>query len=356
MRNALSPLALVALAFTLSFGCRKKEETTAPEPDFDEGMVAGGSGSRSLSEEEQLDQRYGKRAALGPRPTPEKKCEGKTCTMVDPDPKLSAAHGAREFMAGFRWGMPPDVVLERLGTEIRADYDKRDAKDALAQDKNRKAMEAELEELEGQQVKFGAAGADLWRTTLLANLFREDGNEEMVYHGPAESRRYYLFQGGKLWHVAHGVSIRNWPGKTYDQVVESELKPRFGVSPTIEEERDQKSGMQLLRYHQWETADGDRVRAYDLVEAHGVILISVVEGPGEERLGKRTPTNKLDPALKGGEDLDDVMRESGICYDDKGDMIHDPKRCKEQAEGGGAAPAGGAAAPAGAAKKKRKGK
>jgi hypothetical protein len=42
----------------------------------------------------------------------------------------------------------------------------------------------------------------------------------------------------------------------------------------------------------------------------------------------RHPSNKVDPALKGGEDLDQVMKESGICYDDKGDMIHDPERCK----------------------------
>lgn len=335
-------------------GCGPKPATESPDEDFDESSA--GSGTRSVSEEERLDQLYGKRQVLPPRPAPQEQCEGtgaeKRCRMVDADPKLVAAHGVRETMANFRWGMDPPAVLERLSAEVKAEFDTAASADALKQDENRRLQEAALAELPKQHVKFGA-GAEMWKTSVIARLYRDDATEEMVWFGPPADRRYYLFADGKLWAIVRATNKTQFPGKTYDQIVDTELKKRFGSGATAGELRDDKSGMLKLRYDEWESLDGDRVRAYDLFEAHSSVLLAIFAATAGE-LAARHPSNELDPALRGGEDLDQVMKESGICYDDKGDMIHDPERCKAIESGAKPAPEGKGAK--GKAKGKSKGK
>jgi hypothetical protein len=250
---------------------------------------------------------------------------------VDPDPALAAAHGVREFMTHFRWGMEPKVVLEQVTKELEAEFEETKSGDAMKQDEQRRDLDAQLEELEDHHVDFSTSGSERWNATLLKNLFTAE--EELFWFGSADLRRYYFFSAGKLWHVGHAYSRRTWPKKTYAQILEEEFKPRFGHAGELKEERDQRSGALLLRWHEWVSSDGDVIRAYDLLDGHGVILVSVVRKEVEDKLGRRLPQNKLDPALAGGEDLDEVLAQEGICYDENGDMIHDPEFCKAQKEG-----------------------
>jgi hypothetical protein len=330
---------LVSLGLGLSLAvvaCKASEPTTNPTEDFEDGLI-GSTPTGGKSEQQRLDERYGKRSDLPPRAKPEEKCEGegkkRKCTKVDPAPEVSAAHGARAFMAGYRWGMDPKTVLQQVQKEIDDKYRQKMGSDAMAQDRLRREKEAELEELSSHHVTFETSKPHQWRVTVIENLFLDDANEEMVWVGAQADKRYYMFKDGKLWAIHQAYPTRQWPDQPFEQIIEQHFGNDFGVSPTMKEQRDERSGMLQLRYAEWTSQDGDTIRAYDLSEAHGAILLSVFDGTGDQELAARLPSNKLDAALRQGENLEDIMLEEGVCYDDDGNMIHDPERCKAQGKG-----------------------
>ncbi len=334
MKRSICASLVFLLGVTVQAGCDKSGETEAPELSNEESLV----GSRDDdyggdNEDEVLDESYGKRAELPPLEEPVEKCTGKgknrECKMVDPQPEVTAAYGARKLMGRFRWGMDVRTVMSQLEKDIEDEYAERQAKtkDPLEQDKNRDWKREQIAEIAKNHVKFETAAHHRWGVSLISHEFKDDDGEEMLWVKTATLKKFFFFKDGELYKIAYAYGLQAWPGMTYKDIVEQKFKKWFGPDPEAKFEVDPETQIKLIDYQQWNTADGDRLRAFDMSPVHGAFVISIVNGDAEDRYGSRLPTG-----LDRGEftdDVADVLGGSDICYDDEGNMIEDSAKCAE---------------------------
>jgi hypothetical protein len=332
MKPSICASLVFVLGVSIQAGCDKSGKTEAPELSNEESLV----GSRTYDTEDEeatLDQNYGARSELPPIKPPVEKCTGKgktrECTMVDPAPDVTAAHGARKLMGRFRWGMNVQTVMVQLQKEIEDEYAKlqSETRDPVQQDRNRDWKREQIAELAKSHVKFETAARHRWGVSLISHEFKDNDGEEMLWIKTPTMKKFFFFKDGELYKISYAYGLQAWPGMTYQQILDDKFKKWFGSSPQAKFEVDPETQIKLIDYVQWNTADGDRLRAFDMTAVHGAFVISLVNGSAEDRYGSRLPTG-----LSHGEFTDDVSNVLGgsdICYDESGNMIEDPKRCKE---------------------------
>lgn len=326
-------LTTMGLTLVLAGACSSGagQESAAPDESNEEEFIGAGSGDYR-TEEQKLDDEFGKRAALPARPTPVEKCEGegeeKKCALADPDPATSSAHAARAIMGNVRWGMSPERVLEQLGKRMDAEHSKlmSQTADVTAQDEARKQHEEAKKLLATQRVKFEAGAEHIYKSSFLNGEYVEGQGEEMIFIGAGVLREFFLFKDGKLWKVIQAHSRQKWPEKKYAQVIAEHFAKEVSHSPEVKEDRDEKSAEVRLRWNEWTTADGDHLRVFDVMDAHGVIAVSLTHGEAEASHGIRLPNNELDAAFR-EENLSEVMAAEGLCYDADGNMVADAAQC-----------------------------
>ena len=343
----------LALGLSLaSSGCKKEGESTEPEAGAnllgpsgsisssadDDDLGSGVEGEWASSDDdlglgEDADGGMdGETTAasdlpkLPPRAKPVKKCRGRgkkrTCKMVDPKPKVSAAYGVRTLMGDFRWGMSPGQVLKILSKDIEDEYKKRQAKakGAMEQDANRRWREEQIQALKANHVKFTSSSHHRWNVSLIQYEYEDDNDEEMIWvRANPTLKKYYFFKDGELWKIFYGYSTDTWPGKTYAQVVEEKFKKWFGPSPEEKVKQDPKTAAVLVRYNEWTGLNGEKVRSFDLTQVHGVIALVVVDGNAERRIGERLPNRPVEEEVE--DSLSDVMGGSDVCYNKSGDIV-----------------------------------
>lgn len=332
MKPSICATLVFVLGVSMQVGCDKSGETEAPELSNEESLV----GSREVETEDEaasLDESYGARAELPPIKPPVEKCTGKgknrECKMVDPAPDVTAAHGARKLMGRFRWGMDVRTVMVQLEKEIEDEYAELQAqtKDPMQQDKNRDWKREAIAEIAKNHVKFETAAHHRWGVSLISHEFKDDDGEEMLWVKNPTMKKFFFFKDGELYKIAYAYGLQAWPGLTYQQILDDKFKKWFGPNPEAKFEVDPETQIKLIDYVQWNTADGDRLRAFDMTAVHGAFVISLVNGEAEDRYGSRLPTG-----LEHGEftdDVSDVLGGSDICYDESGNMIEDPEKCKQ---------------------------
>jgi hypothetical protein len=318
-------------------GCRASYTAKAPElSETDEaGLVGARTGYESKDEEAALDDEFGKREDLPPAKEPTQKCKGKgktrKCTMVDSDPKLTAAHAVRKFTKGFRWKMGPERVMTQLSSGIEKDYDEKQkaaGTDAVQQDKNRRWRDEQKAELAQNHIKFDTRANHKWGVSLIQFDYQDDSNEEMIWiKANPQLKKFFFFKDGELWKIVYAYSEDSWPGKKYEEVVEERFKKWFGVSPEQKSKTDPSSGASVLTYLQWSTRDGDVVRSFDMTAVHGVVVIAFIDGEAEKHIGERLPNIK--PPEEFSDDVNDVLGGTDVCYDKDGNLIEDAERCKQ---------------------------
>ncbi len=350
MLRASFPLHSLPLALALLFSpaCKKNADSNEPEAganllgpsvaaaNDDEAL---GGDEWSSDEDEDLglgeDSEGGMDEApaeaadlpkLPPRAKPVKKCRGRgkkrTCKMVDPKPKVSAAYGVRTLMGPFRWGMSPKQVLKVLARDIEAEYERRQKKASspLEQDRNRAWREEQLKALKANHVKFASASRHRWGVSLIQYEYEDDANEEMIWvRSNPTLKKFYFFKDGELWKIFYAYSLDTWPGKSFAQIVEEKFKKWFGLSPQEKVKQDPDTGNIVLRYLEWDALGGEKVRAFDMSEVHGVIALVVVDGKTEARIGERLPNTGKKEELD--ESLQDVVGGSDVCYDKDGNIV-----------------------------------
>ena len=330
-------LLLATPLIALSLTACKGEFAPAPPPteDDEESLVGAQSGydEDETSEEESLDQKYGAREPLPEMAEPKEKCTGKkdkrVCEMVDPKPKVSAAYGTRKLLEGFRWGMDVETVMAQLSKEIEAEYQKRqgDAANAVAQDENLRWRDGELAQLAQRHIVLEERAHHKWGVSAISGEFVNDQDEELIWVKGATLKKFYFFKDGELWRIVYTYSNQHWPGLDYEEILKTKFMKWFGPSPTEEVQIDEKTQAPVMRYKQWESMDGDMVRAFDMKAVHGVVMLSVVDKNAEERYGLRLPNPPKGEAMH--EEVDDVLGGSDICYDSEGNMVSDAEKCKE---------------------------
>jgi hypothetical protein len=325
-------LAMGLLAFA---GCRGDLDTKAPSEKEEEDLVGvSNADPEGPSEEEQLEERFGAREELPAIQPAKEVCKGKgkarTCSMVDPAPEVTAAHGTRQFLQGYRWGMSVDDVMSRLRKDIEAEYDDKQAKatSAVEQDKNRDWKRLQLEDLTKARVKFEKAARHKWGVSAIQFDFEDDANEEMVWvKSSANLKKFFFFKDGELWKIVFAYSQDSWPGKAYPEVVEEKFKKWFGVSPAQKVKQDPNTQAVVLRYDEWLSRDGEFVRAFDMTAVHGVAVVAFIDKNAESRIGERLPN--VGERTKMDEDVNNVLGGSDICYDKDGNIIEDAAKCAE---------------------------
>jgi hypothetical protein len=336
---------ILTLSLVLAAGCGKDKTV---DPESGGNLVGSHSGKDRMSDDDLGfdDERSDltddgsevEVAALPELPKPAKpvnKCvnvkvgEGKKkktekqCGLADPKPEVSASYGARTLKGDFRWGMSTKDVFKLISREIEKEYEERQKKaggDAMAQDSAREWRTGQLNDLKTQHVRFKAASKHRWGVSLIQYEYADDSGEEMLWIKATPSlRKFYFFKDDRLWKIFYAYSPDTWPGLDYAQVVEEKFKKWFGISPEEKVKQDPKTAAPLVRYFQWESSDGDRIRSFDLTQVQGVVGLVVIDKRAEDSIGERLPNVGQDGEFSST--VSDVLGGSDLCYDKAGDII-----------------------------------
>jgi hypothetical protein len=354
-----SVMLALGLGLCLGSACKREGDTSDPDTGSNllgpmaknedaEDLVSDGEGEGDAEGEDDLladdaaeeppaeepapdakdgkDKKVAKGKKLPPRAKPVERCTGKgkkrTCKMVDPKPEVSASHGVVALMDEYKWGMSPDAVFKTLTRDIEKEYEQRQAKakDALAQDHNQKWRKEQLQIAKENHVKFAKAANHRWGVSLIQFEYEDDSNEEMLWtRNDKGLRKFFFFKDGELWKILYAYSTDMFPGKTYEQVNDEKFKKWFGISPADKVKQDPKTGQPLVRYHEWTAMKGEKIRAFDMTSVHGVMVVVMVDGKAEKRIGERIPNLKKDESVQ--DVVGDVLGGSDVCYDKSGNIV-----------------------------------
>ncbi|PCC75569.1 hypothetical protein SAMN02745121_00110 [Nannocystis exedens] len=352
LKRSLFIAAAFGLFVVADAGCKKQEESTAPEEvaeetpkkkgvseDNEESMVAAaptsseGEGEAAPATTD-MDAAVAKEDAKVKKPEVKEVCKTKTvgkgkakkkettCEMVDSNPKLSASIGVASLIKGFEWGMSPEQVLAKLGESINKYFDDqlKETKNPMDQDRIRKERNDQLNELKKGHIKFASSTKHKWGVSLIQYEFADDNNEEMIWvKEGSKLRKFYFFKDGQLWKIVYAFNKEKWPDKDYQGVVDNSFKKWFGVNPAAKVKQDPKTAAVLLRYNEWTGEKNEKVRSFDMTEVHGVIVVAVVDGTQEASIGERLPNIKGDDKFT--DTVGDVLGTSDVAYDEKGNII-----------------------------------
>ncbi|MBX7082809.1 MAG: hypothetical protein K1X88_26620 [Nannocystaceae bacterium] len=286
-----------------------------------------------ITEAEKLAHQKKKGPNLPPKATPVQKCTGKgkkrVCKEVDPKPEVSAAYGVYAMMdqGEFKWGQSPDEVFKFVTEEIEKEYEERQAKskDPTAQDQNIRWRRDRFKEAKQNHVKFVKNANHRWGVSLIQYEYEDDSNEEMIWiKNDSGLRKFFFFKDGELWKILFAYSTESFPGKTYEQVVDEKFKKWFGMSPSPKVKQDPKTAAPILRYNEWVSLGGERVRSFDMTAVHGVIVLALVDGKAEKRIGERLPNVGEDDKVT--DVVGDVLGSSDVCYDKSGNISECPTK------------------------------
>jgi len=334
MKRPISASIVFLAALCTVTGCKGDGATV--EPDLgggEEELVGSRDNYETEDEDAALDEQFGARPELPPKEKPVEKCKGKgkdrACKMVDPKPEVTAAYGVRTIMGRFRWGMDIDTVMGQLEKDIEDEYAEMQAKtkDPLEQDKNREWKREAIDAIAKNHVRFEEAAHHRWGVSLIGHEFKDDENEEMLWVKTPTLKKFYFFKDGDLYKIVYAYGLQAWPGLKYQQILDEKFKVWFGLNPEKKFEVDEETQIKLVDYVQWDSADGEHVRAFDMTAVHGAFVLSIVDGDAEEQYGARLPTGREDAAFTG--DVSDVLGGSDICYDEEGNIVEDASLCEE---------------------------
>jgi hypothetical protein len=334
---ALTGLAVLALGLA----CNKEGSTADPDAGSNLLGPAAGSPGAGLGGFDDDDDPWADDSELADdgvavavaelpelpkRADPVQKCTGKgakrECKMVDPKPQVSAAHGVRTLMGDYRWGMSVIDVFKLMSKDVEEEFKERqkNARDAMAQDNNRKWRQEQLQRIKANHVRFNSNANHRWGVSLIQFEYEDDANEEMLWIKTTTGlRKFYFFKDGQLWKIYYAYSTDTWPGKAYEEVVEEKFKKWFGASPSFNVKQDPETAEPLLRYYEWEALDGEKIRSFDMTQIHGVIGLAVIDGATEKRIGERLPNTKRDESVN--DVVEGVLGGSDVCYDKSGEIV-----------------------------------
>jgi hypothetical protein len=332
MKRFSSALVLSLVGATLVLGCKPNDNTDDPDLDDEESLVGARQDfDNGVDEETALDEQFGARSELPPMSEPAEKCTGKgksrECKTVDPKPEVTAAYGARKLIGRFRWKMDAKTVLVQLEKEIEEEYAELQAKtkDPLEQDRNREWKRQQVDELARNRVRFEKAAHHRWNVSMIAHEFKDDEGEEMIWVKTPTLKKFYFFKEGELYKIVYAYGTQAWPGEDFKTIVDTKFKKWFGMSPEDKVKIDPETNAPLVRWVQWNSADNDRIRAFDMTAVHGALVLSVTAGEAEEQYGERLPETQDSDNFSGS--VEDVLGGSDICYDTDGTMIEDAEKC-----------------------------
>jgi len=212
-----------------------------------------------------------------------------------PAPVAKAAE-INEFRGEFKWGMSPQMVIEKLDAKIDASYKDRVEKfrtDPRESDKLRSQIKTEKDKIKKSLVKFeGRKGG--WDVSIIDDEFVQNNGESMLYYKEPKSTRYFFFSGDSLYKMFVAFDKDVVAGKSFQEFGDM-MQQKYGKAQVVY--RDivlHGIKNKLLDAFLWRSAEGDGLRLVDRSKFYDVYCLVIYDQSVADRQGevKRTRTEQ----------------------------------------------------------------
>ncbi len=217
---------------------------------------------------------------------------------------LASADEINKLKGDFKWGMSVDEVSAKVVERIEAGYADRlqkAANDPTRQDRVRKEMRGDVEQVKGHYVKFEGqkSGYDV---SIIDQEFTQNTSESLLVAKEESTTRYFFFAHDKLYKMFIAFDKDMLQGKRFVEFG-ALMQTRFGMAREIFAEEKSKAGVKKkLDHFMWTSKAGDVLRLVDRSEFYDVYCLAIYDGQVDAQLADARKAN-----YKGGPRMDPVV-------------------------------------------------
>jgi hypothetical protein len=216
-----------------------------------------------------------------------------------PAPVAKAAE-INEFKGEFKWGMSPQMVIEKLDARIDASFKDQVEKyrtDPSKSDSVRRQIKTEKDKVKKSLVKFdGAKGG--WDVSIIDDEFVQNNAESMLCYKEPKSTRYFFFSGDSLYKMFVAFDKDVVAGKSFQEFGDL-MQQKYGKAQVIHRDvilHGVKN--KVLDSFQWRSAEGDGLRLVDRSKFYDVYCLVIYDHGVADRQAE-VKRNQASAAPKG---------------------------------------------------------
>jgi hypothetical protein len=242
---------------------------------------------------------FGALGVAAPADAGNAKAPAKTAAKARKPAPVTADHkkALAELYAGFKFGMTKDEVIAVFSKQLDERYDEKlkATTDLAIQDRLRREKKGEIARLDASYVSFDSNKPSPWDVSIVEEEFAHNTGEAMLERWENQNgknqRRFFFFQGGKLWKMF--VSL--------DMSILPEDKKNFAAFRQVMESKYGPGEVEPGRIT-WRTAEFD-VRALDKLKSYDALAL-VIEDPRAKkeivalRVAKAPPPKETNAVIK----------------------------------------------------------
>lgn len=188
-------------------------------------------------------------------------------------------------MAGLRWGMSREQVMDSFRKQIEAKFTDslKNVNGAIEEDRLRREMDAEVTRLTKGIVEFDGRTTG-WDVSFLRNEYQHRQGQSMLVVHDDNSQNFYFFTDNKLykWYKAFNASV--FAGKSFDEFARS-VTSRFGKG-SQRKEVPKDAHEETRQWLEWQD-NTTRLRAIDQTKFYGFYSLVFDDKKTSEVLAKR---------------------------------------------------------------------
>jgi hypothetical protein len=198
----------------------------------------------------------------------------KAKTATGPAAEMEKLKGA------YKWGMTSEEVIAKVQDNVRASFDERLKKtmnDPTRQDRVRKEMAVEVEQVKGKVIKFDGnkTGYDV---SIVDQEFLQNTGESMLVAKEENGTRYFFFTDDRLYKMFIAFDKEMLQGKSFREFGQL-MQARFGKAREVTVEDKTKAGVKVRLDHFVWAGKGqpDVLRLVDRSEFYDVFCLVIYD-------------------------------------------------------------------------------
>jgi hypothetical protein len=205
--------------------------------------------------------------------------------------KASAAPVASSDEVGklkgdFKWGMSPEDVLNKTVEKVEASYDdriKKTAADPARQDRVRKEMRAEADNVRKNSLVEFKGEKTGYDVSIIDQEFTQSANESMLVGKDENATRYFFFVDNRLYKMFIAFDKEMLAGKSFHDFG-TLMQARFGKAKEVFVDEKSKAGVtHKLDHYVWTTKGGDVLRLVDRSNFYDVYCLVIANASVADR-------------------------------------------------------------------------
>jgi hypothetical protein len=186
----------------------------------------------------------------------------------------------------FKWGMSPDEVLNKTVEKVESSYEdriKKTATDPARQDRVRKEMRAEADNVRKNSLVEFKGEKSGYDVSIIDQEFTQNANESMLVGKDANATRYFFFVDNRLYKMFIAFDKEMLAGKSFKDFG-ALMQARFGKAKEVYVDEKSKAGVQhKLDHYVWTTKSGDVLRLVDRSSFYDVFCLVIADAARAER-------------------------------------------------------------------------